>query len=831
MVMDKLFSLEMGDDGNDVKNLRDLEDADLWVLITKNCAISRAFLIALGRSPHLALGLLRHFYGETIDSAMFGNDESAEKSPWSLPLYFFAPGLLAIKYFWWFFDTNPYLVFLLVSSYAFSDMAFYLECALFSTGHYRVAVKSFTFRVFFAALASVLTWIFFQISPNAPYLTGPFATYTLFWIIALYNLRTILSHFDDLYKIVLYYRQTNVVDPVKRSIVRRVIRSHNKVSELLENSSFEDLYDFQADLIIGKGGFGNVFLGTTKKEPKLDVVIKRMKVTEGEKGALIANILLIGLLGEACQAQEVAEELQKTKITKTTNMTKHEVLSLKCVAALNNPSLLRLVSAHSHNNDFVIVTQRVNPKGLRGEPLHTRLLAVRSFFRAIADLHSAGIVHRDLKLENVCVSCQDHSQAVVIDFGICELPFDDMSKDELLRAASPWYQDPEEVKAGETMSSAAWRVARGFRGPNSDVWAAGLTAIEMLVFGGGCIGPVNDEPTKLLIWEVYRQGKSHHNEYFPTSNINPALLPQFWYYKEQNAEKSDMPKTRKPEVMSVLPNNVKPEVIRCLLACLMRYWQADNSQVFDVKQFCEMLNGMLTVDRSKRLTMRQAAEHPFWKKHEALLLAAHLQTQQAATASHKTAGGGSVDGSFAQKKKQNRNITLLNDLARKCQHANLKVNHLPESIVNSFKKAFEKYSTSKGELPSPSNLVAFLKETDLLRILKLTEESVQSSLWQFLDFDESGSVSKLELFTGLVILLGPQHASTKTRLSILFAAMDVDRSETISAAEFTEMYSLFGVSKVDSAILFHSLDKNHDGSLSLTEFLNGVHALPEPPDS
>jgi hypothetical protein len=78
------------------------------------------------------------------------------------------------------------------------------------------------------------------------------------------------------------------------------------------------------------------------------------------------------------------------------------------------------------------------------------------------------------------------------------------------------------------------------------------------------------------------------------------------------------------------------------------------------------------------------------------------------------------------------------------------------------------------------------------------------------------------------ILREPKNDTLGTLVGL---APDSDLEAAYLDHEFTEMYSLFGVSKVDSAILFHSLDKNHDGSLSLTEFLNGVHALPEPPDS
>jgi len=231
--------------------------------------------------------------------------------------------------------------------------------------------------------------------------------------------------------------------------------------------------------------------------------------------------------------------------------------------------------------------------------------------------------------------------------------------------------------------------------------------------------------------------------------------------------------------------------------------------------------------------MREAAEHPFWASHDPILSAANLRPSTSAfPASPKRAAA-----EEAVKQRQiNHNIVLLNEVALKATSptsGNLSPsvrNNLSEAKVSSLKKEFVRFSDGKGEIASVDNFIAFLKETDLLALLNLTEASAQNLLWKMLDFDESGAVSKLELFAGLVVLLAP-FASTKTRLGLLFLAMDEDDSETISAQEFTNVYSLFGVDNVTAAVIFHSLDKNHDGSLSLDEFLEGAHAIPEPSSS
>jgi serine/threonine protein kinase len=150
--------------------------------------------------------------------------------------------------------------------------------------------------------------------------------------------------------------------------------------------------------------------------------------------------------------------------------TKLEILALKCIQPLKCPSLLRFHSGHAPNGEFVIVSQLVDPSGLENEILATRLLAIQSFFSAVAELHAAGIVHRDLKLDNVAVHVEDPTQAVVVDFGVCELPFL-WSQDEKLSCCDPRYRSPEQIELLGQMNASTWKMTHGMQGPPSDVWA------------------------------------------------------------------------------------------------------------------------------------------------------------------------------------------------------------------------------------------------------------------------------------------------------------------------------------------------------------------------
>ena len=63
-------------------------------------------LWALSNCPHVALGSLR-FFRPHFDSVLYGADEAEKKSPFSWLLFLLAPGTVAIRYFWAFFDTDP----------------------------------------------------------------------------------------------------------------------------------------------------------------------------------------------------------------------------------------------------------------------------------------------------------------------------------------------------------------------------------------------------------------------------------------------------------------------------------------------------------------------------------------------------------------------------------------------------------------------------------------------------------------------------------------------------------------------------------------------------
>jgi len=108
---------------------------------------------------------------------------------------------------------------------------------------------------------------------------------------------------------------------------------------------------------------------------------------------------------------------------------------------------------------------------------------VRQIATAVAYLHSKGIVHRDLKLENFLFeSTAKDSQLKIIDFGLSKhFAFDEAQHDTV---GTPYTVAPE--------------VIRGKYDAKCDVWGVGVIAY-MLLCGdppfGGCGGP--EEPSEI----------------------------------------------------------------------------------------------------------------------------------------------------------------------------------------------------------------------------------------------------------------------------------------------------------------------------------------------
>ena len=197
---------------------------------------------------------------------------------------------------------------------------------------------------------------------------------------------------------------------------------------------------------LGEGGFGAVYRAKdTSQDPPAECAAKQVKY---EKDA----------------GQRAATE--------------REAAFLRKVGAHNSIiGLFGLEIVDGHENAACKKSAWIFMEIATGGELFDRLIdsgsltekAVRPYFAALLSgvgaMHAAGVVHRDLKLENVMLCAEDPRAVKIVDFGLAV----DYTAGQLFRekVGSKSYRSPE-ILAGA-----------GYEGPPADVWALGIVIFSL----------------------------------------------------------------------------------------------------------------------------------------------------------------------------------------------------------------------------------------------------------------------------------------------------------------------------------------------------------------
>lgn len=153
----------------------------------------------------------------------------------------------------------------------------------------------------------------------------------------------------------------------------------------------------------------------------------------------------------------------------------------KTVARLTHPNVVAVYDQGTHAGLPYLVMEYVRGRTLRDILAERRrltpaeaLAVMEQVLSALAAAHRAGLVHRDVKPENVLVA-EAPSGTSLVDAVVKVADFG------LARAVEASAEDPE---AGHLMATVAYvapeLVADGFADPRSDVYSAGVMLFEML---------------------------------------------------------------------------------------------------------------------------------------------------------------------------------------------------------------------------------------------------------------------------------------------------------------------------------------------------------------
>jgi serine/threonine-protein kinase len=149
------------------------------------------------------------------------------------------------------------------------------------------------------------------------------------------------------------------------------------------------------------------------------------------------------------------------------------------VAQLRHPNIVEVVDWDSLDDGLPYLVMEY----LRGEPLATRLRALKGLpwpsigeigdqvLAALSVAHRAGVVHRDLKPDNIFLAHDDagHEHVKLLDFGISKLrDSKTFATTDARVLGTPAYMAPEQAEGRHDLI-----------GPGTDVWAIGAILYEM----------------------------------------------------------------------------------------------------------------------------------------------------------------------------------------------------------------------------------------------------------------------------------------------------------------------------------------------------------------
>lgn len=192
--------------------------------------------------------------------------------------------------------------------------------------------------------------------------------------------------------------------------------------------------------MIGEGGFGKVYHGTHKKSGQ-QVAVKYIDLSEYMK-----------------KANKIEEIFKEAKILM--QLTHKNIIKLHQACVIEND--ICLIMEYADGGELVDYVREHD--GI--SEVQSRNI-VRQVASAMQHCHGMGVIHRDLKLENVLFETQARTRIKVVDFGISGLIVG--GEAEKNNAATLKYMTPEMTSSSNSTAS-----------PAMDVWAIGIMLYSML---------------------------------------------------------------------------------------------------------------------------------------------------------------------------------------------------------------------------------------------------------------------------------------------------------------------------------------------------------------
>jgi len=201
----------------------------------------------------------------------------------------------------------------------------------------------------------------------------------------------------------------------------------------------------------------------------------------------IEQLIGVGGMGAVFSAthqytgKRVALKWMLPELAKDEDAVRRFMREARAAGRISHPNVVDVYDVGQHDDSYFLVMEY-----LHGEPL-TSALARRDLtptevltlllpaMRGVAAAHRQGVVHRDLKPDNIFLAYEEDGvrrEAKVLDFGISKLASDDQTSMHLTRTGAvigtPYYMSPEQIRGTGEIDR------------RSDVYAFGVILYEAL---------------------------------------------------------------------------------------------------------------------------------------------------------------------------------------------------------------------------------------------------------------------------------------------------------------------------------------------------------------
>ncbi|CAE6365622.1 unnamed protein product [Rhizoctonia solani] len=287
-----------------------------------------------------------------------------------------------------------------------------------------------------------------------------------------------------------------------------------------------------------------------KKEKSDGDIVKRLQAicTDADPTRLYRNLVKIGqgASGGVYTAYQVGTNLSVAiKQMDLDKQPKKDLIinEILVMRSSRHPNIVNYIDSFLHKNDLWVVMEYMEGGSLTDvvtANLMTegQIAAVsRETTQGLEHLHRHGVIHRDIKSDNVLLSLQGDIK--LTDFGFCAQISDPAHSKRTTMVGTPYWMAPEVVTRKEY-------------GPKVDIWSLGIMAIEMVE---GEPPYLNQNPLKAL-YLIATNGT-------PTIANPDALSPVF---KDYLAKTLEVDAEKRPDAAQLLqhPFFQKAESLRTL---------------------------------------------------------------------------------------------------------------------------------------------------------------------------------------------------------------------------------------------------------------------------